>query len=92
MRQNRSRAIISKRRLLPPTQANRADRYALYQRSVQDPVKEMRFLADTYRRLRGRDARRLREDFCGSALFACEWVRRERRNQAVAVDMDATVL
>jgi SAM-dependent methyltransferase len=87
-----SRKKTTRRRRREPTLASRADRYRLYQRSVQDPVKEMRFLADTYRGLRGREARRLREDFCGSALFACEWVRRDRRNEAVGVDLDAAVL
>ena len=75
-----------------PTQAERADRYTLYQNSVQDPAWETGFMADTYRALRGKDARRLREDFCGTALFCCEWVRRNARNEAIGVDLDAEVL
>ena len=57
------------------TLAERADRYDLYQRSVQDPEWEVGFMADTYKGLRGRLPRRLREDFCGTALFACAWVK-----------------
>lgn len=74
------------------TQAARADRHALYQRSVQDPPWEMDFVADTFRAIRGREARSLREDFCGTAAFSCEWVRRDRRNTAVGVDMEPSVL
>ena len=75
-----------------PTLAERADRYVLYQNSVQDPAWETGLMADVYRSLRGRDARRLREDFCGTALFACEWVRRNPRNEAIGVDLDPAVL
>ncbi len=42
--------------------------------------------------LRGRPARRLREDFCGTAAVCCEWVGRHRQNRAVGVDIDADVL
>lgn len=75
-----------------PTLAERADRYDLYQRSVQDPEWEVGFMSETYRSLRGRAPRRLREDFCGTALFACEWVKSGRDREAVGVDMDAAVL
>ena len=75
-----------------PTLAERADCYVLYQNSVQDPAWETGFMADTYRSLRGKDARRLREDFCGTALFCCEWVRRHAANEAIGVDLDGSVL
>lgn len=74
------------------TQARRADRYALYQRAVQDPVWEMEFVEWVFREHRGRAPRVLREDFCGTALAACEWVRRSPRHLAVGVDLDAEVL
>ena len=75
-----------------PTLAERADRYDLYQRSVQDPEWEVGFMAETYKGLRGRAPRRLREDFCGTAMFACEWVKTGRDREAIGVDMDAEVL
>lgn len=81
--------IIRRRR---PTQAERADRHVLYQDSVQDPEWEMRFISETYQTLRGRRAVRLREDFCGTALFSCEWVRGGRDREAVGVDLDPEVL
>jgi SAM-dependent methyltransferase len=75
-----------------PTQAERADRHSLYQRAVQDPSWEIGFMADTFRGLRGREAQSLREDFCGTALFACAWVKSDPAREAVAVDMDGEVL
>lgn len=75
-----------------PTQAERADRHILYQKSVQDTGFEFEFVDATFKRLRGRRARRLREDFCGTAAMCCEWVRQRRDNHAVGVDRDPDVL
>ncbi|MGB9430084.1 MAG: class I SAM-dependent methyltransferase [Gammaproteobacteria bacterium] len=76
----------------PLTLAERADRHALYQKSVQDVLWEMEFVERVFRERRGRSALKLREDFCGTALAACEWVRRDRRHEAVGVDLDSEVL
>ena len=85
-------ARVSKPSVKIPTQAERADRYALYQRAVQDPVWEMEFVEQVFREQCRREPRVLREDFCGTALAACEWVRRGPRREAVGVDLDAQVL
>ena len=53
---------------------------------------EIDFVDETFKKLRRRKAKYLREDFCGTANAACEWVRRRRTNRAVAVDLDAEVL
>jgi SAM-dependent methyltransferase len=74
------------------TQAQRADRYRLYQQSVQDVETEIDFIAETWAELRRRRARVLREDFCGTASTCCEWVRRESGHMAIGVDLDAAVL
>lgn len=74
------------------TRADRADRHKLYQQSVQCVEAEIDFVDATFRSLRGRDGRYLREDFCGTANTACEWVRRRKDNVAVAVDFDEEVL
>lgn len=74
------------------TQAQRADRYALYQRAVQEPKWEMQFVERVFRERRGQAPRVLREDFCGTALAACEWVHRSPEHRAVGVDLDAEVL
>lgn len=74
------------------TLAARADRHHLYENSVQDPDAEVNFVAREFRQLRGRPARRLREDFCGTASVAATWVKRHSQNRAVGVDLDPEVL
>lgn len=69
-----------------------ADRHILYQRAVQSVDAEIDFVDSTFRTLRKRTARRLREDFCGTANTSCEWVRRRRDNIAVGLDLDAPTL
>ena len=64
------------------------DKYALYQRSVQDPDADVSLLQRVYGKRFGRPPRLLREDFCGTALLACAWVRRHRDNRAWAIDLD----
>lgn len=88
-REKSNRRESKKRRA---SRAETADRFALYEQAVQDPETEMEFVADVYRELRGRKARVLREDFCGSAWAACEWAKRDPKNQAFGVDLDADVL
>jgi hypothetical protein len=80
---------------LPPeasTLAELADPLRLYERAVQCPEAEVDFLTERFRQLRGRDARHLREDFCGTAAVSCEWVRRHGANTALGLDLDPVVL
>lgn len=74
------------------SQADQADRYALYQESVQDVEAELDFIEQTWAELRRRPAELMREDFCGTANTACEWVRRGEDHYAVGVDVDSDVL
>jgi hypothetical protein len=74
------------------TAAAKADRHRLYELSVQCAEAEVDFVEETFRALKGRKARHLREDFCGTANVCCEWVRRSSRNTAVGVDLDPEVL
>ncbi len=74
------------------SQARRADRYALYQRAVQDVQAEIDFVQHWFTRLTGRPARLLREDFCGTGNTSCEWVRRHPQHQALGLDLDGDVL
>lgn len=69
-----------------------ADRHYLYQESVQDTESEIDFVEETWQALRDRPAEFLREDFCGTANTACEWVRRDPIHLAVGVDLDGEVL
>jgi len=74
------------------TMAERAELHELYEEAVQSVDTEVEFLTDTFRSLRGRDAVSFREDFCGTASAACEWVRSDKRRYAIGVDNDASVL
>lgn len=71
--------------------AARADRHRLYEQSVQCVEAEIDFVEETFRERRGRRPLSLREDFCGTAAAACEWVRRRRSHTAMAVDIDPEV-
>jgi len=72
--------------------ADVADRHELYQAAVQDVEAEIDFIEETWASLRGMPARLLREDFCGTANTACEWVRRGTDRQAIGIDLDESVL
>jgi hypothetical protein len=72
--------------------ADTADKYVLYEQSVQSTEFEYEFVDTNFKRLRGREARLLREDFCGTAQMCSEWVRGLDSNQAIGVDLDAEVL
>jgi cyclopropane fatty-acyl-phospholipid synthase-like methyltransferase len=68
------------------------DRYTLYQLAVQSPDAEIDFVDKTFKKLRGRHASRLREDFCGTGYSACEWIRRRPNNTAIGLDLDPVPL
>lgn len=72
--------------------AARADRHVLYERAVQSVDAEIDFVIETYKALRGRHPVVLREDFCGTANSACEFVRRRPANRAIGVDLDQPTL
>lgn len=85
----KSRAIGAAKK---PKKAETADRHALYEDAVQCPEAEMDFVEETFEDLRGTKPRYLREDFCGTAAAACEWIKRGPKNQAIGVDLDEEVL
>ncbi|HMN66923.1 MAG TPA: class I SAM-dependent methyltransferase [Bdellovibrionales bacterium] len=64
------------------------DKYYYYKRAVQSPEIDCQFLANAYKSLRGRPARVLREDFCGTFSVCCTWVRKSKDNRAVGIDLD----
>ena len=75
-----------------PTMADKADIHELYELSVQNVENEVEFLQTTFQSLTGRPARLLREDFCGTASLACQWVKQGREFQAIGVDIEPSVL
>lgn len=82
----------ARQQVSPPQIADQVDRHRLYELAVQSPSAEVDFVDRTFRMLRGRSARLLREDFCGTGAVCCEWVRRRRTNRAWGLDLDAEVL
>jgi len=74
------------------TMADKADIHELYELSVQNVENEIEFLQTTFKSLTGRTAYLLREDFCGTASLACQWVRQGIKFQSIGVDIEPSVL
>ena len=72
--------------------AKTADRHELYQLSVQAPETEVEFMTRTFRQLYGRKPIEMREDFCGTALFCCAWVKGSLDRRATGVDISGDTL
>ena len=65
------------------------DKYKYYLKSVQSADVDAEFLDLEYRHLRrGKRAKILREDFCGTFAVCAEWVKRSPNHHAIAVDND----
>lgn len=74
------------------TLAQQADKYVCYQQSVQEPEAEIPVIQRVFRKHRGRAARSMREDFCGTGAMACAWVRDHSENTAIGIDLDPECL
>lgn len=74
------------------TLADKADKYVLYEQSVQCVEAEIDMVDATFEQIRGYPAQILREDFCGTAQTSVEWMQRRADNQAIGVDLDEEVL
>jgi len=68
------------------------DRHALYEAAVQSVDADADFVERVYRKRNRTDPRDLREDFCGTAALACEWVRRGEDRRAWGLDLDVPTL
>src|SRR5262249_3711734 len=66
--------------------ARTADRHVLYQEAVQAPERDARFLSRYFQKTTGAPLRRFREDFCGTALLSCWFVKLHRDNAAIGID------
>ncbi|MGB1699192.1 MAG: class I SAM-dependent methyltransferase [Nannocystaceae bacterium] len=74
------------------TQAARADRHDLYERSVQGCDADVAFFSETFEEIRGRAAKSFREDFCGTAKLSAAWCRSAEDRTAVGIDLDGPTL
>jgi SAM-dependent methyltransferase len=68
------------------------DLHYFYEAAVQGVEHDLDFATRVFRNKRGYKPHRLREDFCGTAALACEWVRRNPENRAWGVDIDPSPL
>ncbi|MDF1564701.1 MAG: class I SAM-dependent methyltransferase [Deltaproteobacteria bacterium] len=69
--------------------AKTADHHELYQRSVQSPVTDIKFLRRLYKKLNdGREPEHFREDFCGTGLLSATWVGQGEGFTAEGFDLD----
>ncbi|MCI0651167.1 MAG: class I SAM-dependent methyltransferase [Planctomycetes bacterium] len=88
--------MSSKRKRRRPPQrdslAARAEKYDLYQRSVQTPYLDAAFFVRVFKKTFGRPPRTLREDFCAAAHLSCAWVESHRENRAYGFDLDSEPL
>ncbi len=72
--------------------AKGSDIHELYELSVQDPGGEIDTIDTIWKDQRGRTATSMREDFCGTAAVAREWVKKRKDNTAIGVDLSREVL
>lgn len=70
----------------------KTDKHVLYQAAVQSPDEDVRDIARYFKKVTGRPARMFREDFCGTALLACEWVKLGPDRHAIGIDLDKPTL
>lgn len=68
------------------------DLHHLYEAAVQGVESDLDFATRVFKTKRKRPPVDLREDFCGTAALACEWVRRSSKNRAWGVDIDPPTL
>ncbi|UCD74147.1 MAG: methyltransferase domain-containing protein [Phycisphaerales bacterium] len=69
-----------------------SDLNELYELSVQEPEAECDLIDQVWKEKRKRLARSIREDFCGTAIVAMEWIKRRPDNTSIGVDLDTSVL
>ncbi|MBN2712470.1 MAG: class I SAM-dependent methyltransferase [Planctomycetes bacterium] len=72
--------------------AKKADKHKLYETSVQCVEADIDFVIKTFKKCRDRKPRLLKEDFCGTASAAVEFVSRSKKNRAIGVDLEQSVL
>ena len=63
-------------------------KYQLYEASVQNHEADIEFINEQFQKYRNREPLTLREDFCGTAIMACNWIRQSPRHRSWAIDLD----
>src|SRR4051794_1646708 len=63
-------------------------KFLLYQKTVQNVKKETDFFKKLYKNTFNKIPTKLREDFCGTGLICCQWVKDSALNTAVGLDIN----
>jgi len=86
--------MAKRKRKKGPTMAQLADKHVLYQEAVQCTDFEIEFYEDRFRDLRGKRRKPMimREDFCGTAMFAADWCKSDSKRHAIGVDLCSDTL
>lgn len=63
-------------------------KYKFYEESVQNPEGEVNTLQSLFENVRGRKAKTLREDFCGTGAIMCNWVKQGPDFLSLGIDLD----
>ena len=64
----------------------------LYEAAVQGVENDLDIATRIFEKKRERKPVALREDFCGTAALACEWIKRSKNHRAWGVDIDQPTL
>ena len=64
------------------------NKYAHYENSVQTPEEHVRIFDQMFLGIRGRNALSLKEDFCGTFMISCEWVKSHSKRTSIGMDLD----
>lgn len=67
-------------------------KYLMYEAAVQSPEGEIEILYDFYKKLRKKNPRIFREDFCGSSALSSAWVKANKNHYAYGIDLDLAPL
>jgi SAM-dependent methyltransferase len=65
-----------------------SSKYRLYEEFVQSPQWQTTYMPRFHKKLTGQTAHSMREDFCGTGVISCDWVKKSPRNRAVGLDLD----
>ncbi len=72
--------------------ARKANIDRLYEESVQCPEFEVSFIKKLFKKYFNTKCISLREDFCASALISSEWVKDNKNNTSISVDLDKRMI
>jgi hypothetical protein len=81
-----------KNKLAKRTMADLADKWKLYEESVQMPDHEVAVFNQVYNDAHKRKPYTLGEDFCGTFAVSCQWVKSDKKRTSIAIDSCPTTL